>query len=117
MFIKTATMNRIEIFVQYVLPVITGAISWVAAQYVTKNKRKTDAINDLNQSLETMVDKYTQTLNTLTEVQKKNVELINGQNKMQNELIQLRKENEELRREVQLLNEKLENVKTIRVTK
>lgn len=107
----------IELFMQYVLPVLTGAVSWIAAQYASKNKRRSDTIKDLNTALDNLVDKYTQTLKTLTEVQKKNVELINGQNKMQVELEQLRIENAELRKEVQQLNEKLENVKTIRVSK
>ncbi len=107
----------IELFMQYVLPVLTGAVSWIAVQYVSKNKRRSDTIKDLNTALDNLVDKYTQTLKTLTEVQKKNVELINGQNKMQVELEQLRIENAELRKEVQQLNEKLENVKTIRVSK
>ena len=61
----------IELFMQYVLPVLTGAVSWIAAQYVSKTNVEADIIKDLNTALDNLVDKYIQTLKTLTEVQKK----------------------------------------------
>lgn len=103
----------LELFIQYILPPILGAIGWLATQYVSKSKRKNDAISELNGTIEGLVAKYTQTLAVLVEVRKENANLIVGQAEMQEEIKALRKENAELRIEIEQLNERLANVRTI----
>lgn len=102
-----------DILLQYILPPILGAIGWLATHVASRNKRRTDAIGDLNGTIEQLVDKYTDTLNMLVEVRKENANLLVGQAQMQEEIRTLRLENAGLRAEIEQLNDRIAGIKTI----
>jgi len=83
----------------YLLAPVTGVVSWIAAS----RKRKNDFLTDLQASIDLL--------------SAKNKELINEVVNLRGEVVQLKSENTALRREIEELNERLSNVKTITKTK
>jgi cell division protein FtsB len=98
----------------YILPLITTAIGWFVSRFVERRKRNNDFISELQKSIDTLVEKYTTTLNELIEVKGQNADLILGQKKLESELHQLKAENTKLREQITQLNTMLENIKSIR---
>jgi cell division protein FtsB len=79
----------------YLVSVVTGIAGWLTG----RRKRKNDFLIELQSSIDLLA--------------KENAELVEKVILMNKEIIELRKENAQLRVEVEELNEKLSNVKTI----
>ncbi|MDR1809202.1 MAG: hypothetical protein LBR34_02200 [Prevotella sp.] len=81
-------MNEIENIIGYAAPIITALVGWIFG----RKKERNDFLNDLQASIDLLAEK-----NRL----------------LMEEIVKLRGENAQLRYEVEELNRKLENVKTI----
>ena len=97
------------LILSYILPVFTGLSGWLAG----KRKRNNDFIGDLQSSIDLLSDKYSKTLNELIAMKEQNAKLLMGQATMAIEITALRGENASLKKEVEELTLKLENVKII----
>jgi FtsZ-binding cell division protein ZapB len=82
-----------------ILPYIVSLVTAVGGWFAGKRKRSNDFLQDMQASIDMLTEKNTELV--------KKVLNLNG------EVIKLRKENAELRVELESLNEKLSNVKTI----
>lgn len=82
-----------------ILPYIASALTAVAGWFAGRRKQNNDFLKEMQESI-----------NVLTA---KNTELVKQIVELNSEIILLRRENAELRAEVELLNEKLQGVKTI----
>ena len=83
----------------YILTPVAGVIGW----FVSAKKRKNDFLVDLQASIDLLSEK--------------NKELVAEVVKLRTEVLHLKTENAALREEVEELNKKLDNVKTITKTK
>ena len=91
-----------------VLPVISSAATWI----VGSRKRNNSFIKDLQNSIDLLAEKYTDTLDKLTELRCENAELKSAQSQMLLEIKSLRIENQELKKNIDKLNEKLSSIKS-----
>lgn len=66
-------------WVTYGLPPVTGVIGWFGNRWVGRKKRDNDFIEDLQKTINRLVDEYTNALNTMTDLRKQNAELLVGQ--------------------------------------
>lgn len=71
----------------------SGSLFSAATWFVSKKKRNNDFLSDLQNSIDILTKNYTETLNKLVDVQRQNVELINGQSSMNSEIEKLKREN------------------------
>ena len=89
----------ITMILMYVLPaLLSGAGGWFVGK-ATKRKQKNDILQEMQNSIDLVLTRNKELLN----------ELIN----LRSEIAQVKSENAALRVEVEELNRKLENVKTI----
>jgi archaellum component FlaC len=92
-----------------------GSLSGVLTWFVSKRKRNNDFLNDLQGSINTLSDNYTETLNELIQVKRQNAQLIFQVEQLQNEVKQLKEENSMLIRKLnelkKLLNKNKDNDK------
>ena len=79
----------------YLFSAVTGVVGWLAG----KRKQDNDFLKDMQDSIDLLT--------------KENKRLVTQILELNNEVIQLRKENAEFRVEIESLNEKLTGVKTI----
>jgi len=93
----------------YLSPVLTGAIGWFAG----RKKKNNDFLKDLQESVCMLTDRNKELLKELIEVRKENATLLNNQHSLSIEIEKLRVENTAMRNEIEHLNERLSNVKTI----
>lgn len=93
----------------YVFSALTGAVGWL----VGRRKQANDFLADLQRSIDMLAEKNSKLLEELVVVRLQNIDLMSNQEAMKRKIDALKRENEELRRELGLLNEKLEGVKTI----
>ncbi len=100
-----------------ILAIVLPGVSSVVTYAVGKSKRKNDFLGNLQGSIDLLTEKYTAALDELTKLRGENLELRTIQQKMLVEMKGLKLENAELKRIINELNEKLENVKTITKTK
>lgn len=91
------------------LPVVSSAVTWIVA----RKKRNNDFLADLQNSIDLLSDKYNATLRELVEVKEQNSKLLISQKDMQVQMIELKRENGELKSTIDELNERLSGVKTI----
>ena len=102
-------MNQMTTLLSIILPILTAAGGWS----IGSKKRNNDFISQLQNSIDLLTEKYTTTLNKLIAVEKQNADLIIGQNKMSREMSELKRENFELQKQVEILNSQLQDVKII----
>lgn len=102
-------MTAIAGFLTVLLSCITALGGWLFG----KRKRKNDFISQLQSSIDLLSEKYTETLKELILVKDQNTKLLIGQNEMAVEIKTLRKENAGLKKEVEELTLKLQDVKII----
>ena len=93
----------------YLSSVFTAVIGWCAG----RRKKDNDFLNDLQESINMLTDRNRELLKELVELRRENATLIHNQEEMKLKIEKLQRENVELRQEVELLNQKLSNVKTI----
>lgn len=92
-----------------ILPVLTGLSAWLVA----RRKRDNDFLNDLQASVNLLSDENKKLLQELVSLRRENAFLTSGQEVMTTEIQKLREENKVLRVELEELNNRLSNVKTI----
>ncbi|MEG1499388.1 MAG: hypothetical protein RRX93_07810 [Bacteroidales bacterium] len=92
---------------------LSGIVGWFAGSH----KRRNDFISDLQDSIDLLTQKYTDTLNRLTLAQEENQKFQTGQAEMLGELREVRKENaalkaslEEIKRENTLLKKTVDDL-------
>lgn len=85
-------MNLHDILV-LVLPLLTGATSWVVA----RRKRDNDFIAELQGSIALLSESYNKALEELVEVKKQNALLLYNQEELKIQIETLSKENESMR--------------------
>ena len=87
----------------------TGTLIAPATWLVSKRKRNNDFLTDLQKSINSLTDKYTETLNELILVKRQNAQLILQVEQLQREVVQLKEENTHL---IKKLNELKRLLKT-----
>jgi peptidoglycan hydrolase CwlO-like protein len=97
----------------FALNPITAFASWL----VGRKKSNNDFLHDMQKSIDMLVKKNNEQLAELVELRNTNARLLENQEKMQIKIDKLTRENEGFRKEIEELNEKLKNVKTITRTK
>ena len=102
-------MNVLTILTPYVLSILSVIVGW----FIGKRKRNKDYISELQDSIDLLSEKYTETLKELISVKKQNAELMINQNSMALDMKELRTENAGLKREIEDLTTKLQDVKII----
>jgi len=102
-------MNVLTILTPYVLSILSVIVGW----FIGKRKRNNDFISELQASIDLLSEKYTETLKELISVKKQNAELMINQNSMALDMKELRTENAGLKREIEDLTTKLQDVKII----
>ena len=90
-------------------PLVTGLAGWLAGA----RKRRNDFLREMQQSIDLLSTENKGLLAEMIELRKENAFLQANQDKMQIEISKLREENGALRIEVEELNNRLANVKTI----
>lgn len=90
-------------------PLITGLAGWLAGA----RKRRNDFLHEMQQSIDLLSSENKELLAEMVVLRKENAFLQANQDKMQIEISKLREENGALRIEVEELNNRLANVKTI----
>jgi len=102
-------LNVLTILTPYVLSILSVIVGW----FIGKRKRNNDFISELQASIDLLSEKYTETLKELISVKKQNAELMINQNSMALDMKELRTENAGLKREIEDLTTKLQDVKII----
>ncbi len=88
---------------------LAGIIGWLFG----RRKQNNDFLKELQESINLLSGENKKLMAEVVELRKENVTLICNQESMKLEIERLRAENVTLRQEVELLNERLSNVKTI----
>lgn len=102
-------MNVLTALTPYVLSLLSVIVGW----FIGRRKRNNDFISELQHSIDLLSEKYTNTLNQLISVKQQNAELIINQNSMALDMKELRAENAGLKKEIEELTLKLQDVKII----
>ncbi len=80
-----------------------GIVYGVASWFVSKRKRNNDFISELQESINKLTTSYTETLNTLVDVQRQNSKLLINQDRLENQNAALLKNQEDLIKEIEKL--------------
>ena len=106
-------MDILKDIIPYALPIITAFVGWFGGS----RKKKNDFLCEMQKSIDLLsgentklVEKVVQLNKEVVELRKENAELLSGQER-------LRKENAGMKAEIEELNNRLANVKTITKTK
>ncbi len=99
----------LETILTYLAPALTAIVGWLAGN----QKRKNDFLNDLQASIDLLADKNKSLLAEVVKLRSENATLIANQDAMQYRIDELTKQNALFQKEIQELNARLENVKTI----
>ena len=99
-------MERITNILMYSLPpaFLGSAITWLA----NRKKSKNDFLNDLQDSINRLVDENKKLLEKVLALQSENINLLNNQETMKLELNKLRSDNQKLLQQVKELKLKIE---------
>ena len=92
---------------------ITAFAGWLAG----RRKRSNDFLNQMQESINKLVAENTKLLDDIVTVKKQNVELLIQNEIMKQKLATLEEQNVQFKEEITVLNNKLQNVKTITRTK
>lgn len=87
-------------FIGYVFSAVTGIAGWIAG----RQKRNNDFLGDLQRSINMLAEENAKLLEELVGVRKENAELKRNQEEMKTEIVKLRQENAELQRRIDELN-------------
>lgn len=86
--------------------IIYGAATW----FFSKRKRNNDFIQELQASINNLTSSYTDTLNTLVDVQKQNSRLLINQDRLEQQNAALLLNQEGLKQEIELLRGENKNL-------
>jgi hypothetical protein len=92
---------------------LTALSGWLAG----RRKRSNDFLHQMQDSINKLVDENTRLLDDVLTVKKQNVELLIQNEVMKKKLAILEEQNVQFKEEISVLNNKLQNVKTITRTK
>ena len=106
-------MNWLDTLRDVVLPLITAIVGW----FVGRKKKDNDFLADLQSSINLLSDKNTDLLKEVVQLRLENAQLMSNQATLQSQIKTLTFQNKELQTEIEQLNERLNNVKTITRTK
>ncbi|MDR0363666.1 MAG: hypothetical protein LBH92_01385 [Bacteroidales bacterium] len=95
--------------VSVLLAPLTAACGW----FVGKRKRNNDFLQDMQNSINTLVAENSRLLDEIVTVKRQNVELLIQNEVMKNKLAALEQQNEQFKQEITDLNAKFQNIKTI----
>jgi len=90
--------------------VVTPILTTIAGYFAGRRKRNNDFLSDLQKSIDMLAEKNTMLMKDVLDLRTENANL-------SIQVRMLTRQNEELRKELEVLNAKLENVKTITRTK
>ena len=96
-----------------ILAPITAFAGWVAGRH----KRSNDFLHAMQESINKLVAENTKLLDDIVTVKKQNIELLIQNEVMRKKLAALEEQNAQFKKEISVLNNKLQNVKTITRTK
>ena len=96
-----------------IAPYLSAGLTAVIGWFAGRRKQDNDFLRDLQESVNMLTDRNKALLKELVELRRENATLIHNQEDMKLKIEKLQRENTTLRQEVELLNEKLSNVKTI----
>lgn len=99
----------ITTIIGYLFSALTGIVGWI----VGRKKQNNDFISDLQDSINLLAGKNSDLLQEVVKLRQQNAELLSNQSDMKAEMAALRNENAGLKREIEELNLKFSNVKTI----
>lgn len=89
-----------------------GIVYGVASWFVSKRKRNNDFISELQESINKLSRSYTETLNTLVDVQRQNSKLLINQDKLESQNVVLMANQEELIKEIEKLRRENKRLST-----
>jgi len=96
---------------------LIAPLTAIAGWFAGKRKRSNDFLNAMQESINTLVAENAKLLDDVLTVKKQNIELLLQNEAMRLKLLTLEQQNAVFKKEITVLNNKLENVKTITRTK
>ena len=97
--------------------ILIAPLTALTAWFAGKRKRSNDFLNEMQKSINKLVAENTKLLDDVLTVKKQNIELLIQNEAMRQKLTTLEQQNALFKKEITVLNHKLENVKTITRTK
>lgn len=95
-------------------PIASAAFASATTFFIGKRKRNSDFLGDMQDNIDMLVEKYSETLAELVEIKAQNVELLDAQHELRSEVKKLRQQNGTLKTKVDKLNAQISEMKTYR---
>lgn len=98
-------------------PMASAAIASAATFFIGKRKRNNDFLGEMQENIDMLVEKYSETLKELVAIKAQNAKLLDAQHELQSEVKKLRQQNGTLKTKVDKLNKKITEMKDFQTEK